>query len=100
MTALLSKELWIAIGAVSLAGYFIHWGNAHGPNAARVAAIQRELDSVNAKVAAYNQRDDQAATDAEVLRSEGYHKALAELGTADKCIVTPAMLRAFERVSR
>lgn len=100
MTALLSKELWIAIGAVALAGYFIHWGNAHGPNAVRLAAIQRELDTVNAKVEAYNQRDDQAAVDAELLRSEGYHKALAELGAADKCIVTPAMLRAFERVSR
>lgn len=94
----MSKELIIAIGAVVLAGYLVWWGDAHGLNASRVAAIQRELDDVNARIATYNRIDEQAAVDAEVLRSEGYHKALAELGAADKCIVTPGMLKAFERI--
>jgi tRNA(Phe) wybutosine-synthesizing methylase Tyw3 len=100
MTAILSKELWIAIGAVALAAYLVHWGDSNGFNASKVRAIQRELDRVNAEVSAYNRTDDQAAVNADALRAEGYQKALAELGTSDKCVVTPAMVRAFERIAR
>lgn len=99
MTLLASKNFWIAIAAVAFCGYLVHWGDANGFNAAKVAKIERELADVNSRIAAYTLRDDQAAVDADLLRSEGYHKALSELGTADKCLVTPAMVRAFERIT-
>lgn len=100
MTIFASKHLWAAIAAVAFCGYLIHWGDANGFNARRVKQIERELADVNSRIAGYTQRDDQAAIDAELLRSEGYHKALSELSTADKCLVTPAMVRAFERITR
>ena len=60
--------------------------------------IERELADVNSRIAAYTLRDDQAAIDSDVLRNQGYQRALAELGTADKCVVTPAMVKAFTRI--
>lgn len=98
MTLFMSRTFWIVLAATLVGAYLVQWGNAHGPNAYRLKLIQRELADVNSRIAGYTQRDEQAAIDAELLRTEGYHKALAELGAADKCIVTPAMVRAFERI--
>ena len=98
MTILLSRTFWIVTAASMFGAYLVHWGDAHGFNAYRLRLIQRELADVNSRIAGYTQRDEQAAIDAEVLRSEGYHKALAELGTTDKCVVTPAMAKAFGRI--
>lgn len=101
MTLLMPKTyLFATIAAVFVVfcAYLVHWGDTHGFNARRLHQIERELADVNSRIAGYTLRDDQAAIDADVLRSEGYHKALSELGTVDKCVVTPAMVRAFERV--
>lgn len=98
MTLLALKHFWIGVGVLMICGYLIHWGDTHGLNAARVASIQRELDEVNQKVAAYNLKEEQAAVDLEVARSDGYHKALSELATTDRCTVTPSIAAAIGRL--
>lgn len=94
------RELVIGSIIVTLCIAIAGWGDMHGFNAAKVRKIEAELAHVNARIKEFTLRDEQAAIDDEALRNEGYQKALSELGSADKCIVTPAMVRAIERVSQ
>lgn len=92
---------YLKIGAaVALVAYLVWWGDAYGLNARRVAKIERELVEANARIKSYNQRDDQAAVEADKLREQAYHEAMAELSSNDRCIVTDAMARALRRVSQ
>ena len=96
----LNPRVWIAAGVIAIGLYLVHWGDANGFNAQRVAAIERQLADTNARLKGYQQRDDQAAIDADVLRDEGYQRAKQELGATDKCIITPAMAEALNRIEQ
>lgn len=90
---------YLKIGvAAALVIYLVVWGDRNGVNAHRIAKIERELIAANAAIKSYNQRDDQAAVEADTLRDEGYRRALADLGSADKCVVTDTMARALGRI--
>lgn len=92
---------WFIVGMVIVAGgWLVWWGDNHGFSARQLAEIKRQAAATNAKIEGFNARDEQAAIDADVLRSEGYQKALADLSAADKCIVTPAMIRAIGRINQ
>ncbi len=90
---------WVIVGMVIFAGgWLVWWGDNHGFSAHALAKIRAEHAAATARIEGFTQRDDQAAIDADVLRSQGYQKALADLTSADKCIATPAMIRAFGRI--
>lgn len=92
---------YLKIGAaVALVAYLVWWGDAHGLNARRVAKVERELVEANARIKAYSQRDDEAAREADKLREQVFHEAMAELAAGDKCIVTDAMARALGRITQ
>jgi hypothetical protein len=97
MTAL----TYLKFGSVAvLVIYLVAWGDRNGFNAQKMAKIERELIAANAAVKSYSQRDDQAAVDADTLRDEGYRRALADLGSGDKCVVTETMARALGRINQ
>ena len=101
MIALESFKIWFIVATVVGAGIALFaLGDAHGLNAKRVAAVVAERDKANARIKGFTQADDQAAIDADVLRDQGYQRALKDLGAVDKCIVTPGMIQAFERIVR
>lgn len=96
----LNPKVWFIVGMIALAGYLVWYGDNHGFSARKLDTIQRDLDKANARIKGFTQADDQAAIDADVLRDEGYQRALKDLGANDKCIVTPGMIQAFERLLR
>ncbi len=100
MTYLLDPRAWMAIGALFVAWYLIDYGNRTGSNSKRVAVIEAQLADTNARLKGYTSRDEQAAIDADVARSEGYDRAVLTLKLApkDRCPATQAMIQAFEMV--
>lgn len=92
---------WAIVAMVVFAGGWLVWfGDHHGTNAMRLAAIQAELAETNKSILDFTTKDNQAATEADALRSEGYQKALSEILTGEKCLVTPAMAASFGRITR
>lgn len=94
-------RIWFIVGMVVVAGVvLVAWGDSNGLNARKLAAIKTDLDKANARIKGFTQADDQAAIDADVLRNEGYERALKDLSATDKCIATETMVRAINRISR
>jgi cell division protein FtsB len=88
----------IAAACLAVAAYLISWGDRHGFNAHRVAAIRAELAATNARLADYEAHDNANAATADSLRDEAYQRALADLTKGGRIPITPAMAEAFNRV--
>lgn len=95
-----NPHVWLVVGAFAVVAYLIHWGDKHGSNARKVAAIERQLADTNARLTGYAERDERAAIADEHARESGYLKAIADLGSTNKCLVTPAMVTALSRIDR
>jgi len=81
-----------------VAGYLVSWGDRHGFNAHRIAAMQREIDATNDSLKTFAEHDFATAATADSLREEGYQAAVALLNGSGKCLVTPVMAQAFARL--
>ena len=84
----------IAVGGLASAGVHFYNKGWH----AHEALVAKEIARLNDRIADYTRRDDQASIDADVLRDQGYQRALADLSAKDRCVVTPGMVSAFGRI--
>ena len=94
------REAFIAAMVVVAGGWLVWIGDQYGTNAQQVARWKLEIADTNRRIAEFTSADNQASTDADALRNEGYEKARSELASAEKCVVTPAMSASFRRIAR
>lgn len=92
---------WFIVGMVIFAGgWLVWWGDNHGSSARQLAEIRRQAAATEARVDGFTTADEKSAAEIDKLRAEGYDKAIADLASSEKCVATPAMVRAFSRITQ